>query len=140
MPRESTNIYGTTRTRVHIKFNTEIPDYSRFAVEQPDWGHVYHPSCKEDIQVGIPVGYERQASYDNYVRCDANDIITGISCTGIIHLLNKTPIDWLSTEHRGDSDVWVRNCGRSHSSGSGCRSTPHVEVSGRTIYRAIMVI
>jgi hypothetical protein len=26
--------------------------------------------------VEIPVGYERQASYDNYVRCDANDIIT----------------------------------------------------------------
>ena len=139
MPRESTNIYGTTRTRVHIKFNTEMPDYSRFAVEQPDWGHVYHPSCKEDIQVGIPVDKKgKPVMTTTFV--DANDIITGISCTGIIHLLNKTPIDWLSTEHRGDSDVWVRNCGRSHSSGSGCRSTPHVEVSGRTIYRAIMVI
>ena len=37
-----------------IKFNTEMPDYSQFAVEQPDWGHVYHP-CKEDIPVGIPL-------------------------------------------------------------------------------------
>eukprot|EP00957_Ditylum_brightwellii_P094283 7178694-Ditylum_brightwellii.AAC.1 len=30
---------------------------------------------------------------------DANllqDVITGRSCTGIIHFLNKTPIDWFS--------------------------------------------
>ena len=33
-----------------IKFNTEMPDYSWFAVEQPDWDH----PCKEDIPVGIP--------------------------------------------------------------------------------------
>eukprot|EP00957_Ditylum_brightwellii_P168038 12792005-Ditylum_brightwellii.AAC.1 len=31
---------------------------------------------------------------------DANllhDVITGRSCTGLIHLLNKIPIDWVST-------------------------------------------
>ena len=85
-----------------IKFNTEMPDYSQFAVEQLDWGqHVYHP-CKEDTPVGIP---PEPTSKGKPVRMTTffdvnliNDIITGRSCTGISHLLNKTPIDWLSKQ------------------------------------------
>ena len=80
-----------------IKFNTEMPDYSRYKkVEAPNWGHIYHP-CGEELPSDMPPAKGKPVMTTTFV--DANlmhDILTGRSCTGIIHLLNKTPIDWFS--------------------------------------------
>ena len=79
-----------------IKFNTEMPDYSNYKVEKKNWGHIYHP-CQEEIPEDMPKPRGKPVMTTTFV--DANllhDVITGRSCTGIIHLLNKTPIDWFS--------------------------------------------
>eukprot|EP00957_Ditylum_brightwellii_P114908 8763355-Ditylum_brightwellii.AAC.1 len=36
-----------------IKFNTEIPDYSKYKVEKKNWGHIYH-LCQEEIPEDTP--------------------------------------------------------------------------------------
>jgi hypothetical protein len=77
-----------------IKFNVELPDYSKFPAEKPQWGHIYHP-CEEEIPSDMPTPRGKAVMTTTFV--DANllhDLITGRACTGIIHMLNKTPIDW----------------------------------------------
>eukprot|EP00957_Ditylum_brightwellii_P094392 7187512-Ditylum_brightwellii.AAC.1 len=79
-----------------IKFNTEMPDYSNHKIEKKYWGHIYHP-CQEEIPEDTPEPYGKSVLTTTFV--DANllhDVTIGRSCTGIIHLLNKTPIDLLS--------------------------------------------
>ena len=91
-------IYGYLRQykKTAIKFRTEMPDYSAYKTEDLTWGHVYHP-CKEDIPEDKPEPKGKLVRTSTFV--DANlmhDLITGRSATGIIHLLNKTPISWFS--------------------------------------------
>jgi len=79
-----------------IKFNVEMPNYSRFKIECPNWGHIYHP-CQEELPSDMPEPRGKPVMTTTFV--DANllhDLITGRACTGIIHLFNKTPIDWFS--------------------------------------------
>eukprot|EP00957_Ditylum_brightwellii_P172921 13165345-Ditylum_brightwellii.AAC.1 len=57
-------------------------------------GHIYH-SCQEEIPEDMPEPCGKPVMTTTFV--DANllhDVITGRSCTGIIHLLNKTPVGW----------------------------------------------
>ena len=82
--------------KTSIKFNTEVPDYSHYKVLNPDWGKIYHP-CKEEIPNNMPRAYGKPVRMTTFV--DANllhDKVTGRSATGIIHLVNKTPIEWFS--------------------------------------------
>jgi len=61
---------------------------------KPDWGHVYHP-CIEDIADDAPKPLGKCVLTTSFV--DANlmfNLTTGRSATGIIHMLNKTPIGW----------------------------------------------
>ena len=82
-----------------IKFNTEIPDYSYFDEQwtKPDWGVFYGDGegIYDDPELPEPKGMPIVMS--TYV--DANllhDYVTGRSCTGILHLFNKTVMDWFS--------------------------------------------
>ena len=80
--------------KTSIKFRTEIPDYSKYVYEKPNWGYVYAP-CKEELPDGMPKPKGKPIVTTTFK--DANllfDFVTGRSATGIIHLLNKTPIDW----------------------------------------------
>ena len=77
-----------------IKFRTEIPDYSQFKEEAFNWGYVYHP-CVEEVPSDAPRALGKSVQTTSFV--DANlmhDFITGRSVTGILHLLNKTLIEW----------------------------------------------
>jgi len=79
-----------------IKFNTEQPDYSKYNIIEANWGTQYHP-CHEDVDVDIPEPKGKPVVLTTFV--DANlmsDFVTGRSRTGILHMLNKTPIDWFS--------------------------------------------
>eukprot|EP00957_Ditylum_brightwellii_P063821 4843222-Ditylum_brightwellii.AAC.1 len=74
-----------------------MPDYFNCKVEKKNWGHTYHP-YQEEIPEDMSEPRGKPAMTTAFV--DANllyDVINQRSCTGIIHLLNETPIDWLST-------------------------------------------
>ena len=55
---------------------------------------------KEELPNDAPEPLGNHVTTTHYV--DANlfhDILTGRSVTGILHLINKTPIDWFSKKH-----------------------------------------
>jgi hypothetical protein len=73
-----------------------MPNYSQYEVERPNWGHIYHP-CEEELPYDMPKTKGKPVMTTTFV--DANlmhDLITGRACTGILHMFNKTPIDWFS--------------------------------------------
>ena len=62
-----------------------------------DWTYSVYGNIKEEIPGDIPVPKGKSIRLTCYV--DANlmhDFITGRSATGILHLMNLTPIDWFS--------------------------------------------
>ena len=82
-----------------IKFNTEIPDYEHFDKKwvDPEWGEFYGDGASNYDDPKLPEPKGKPIVMTTYV--DANllhDYITGRSCTGIIHLFNKTAMDWFS--------------------------------------------
>jgi hypothetical protein len=75
---------------------SNMPNYSQYEVERPNWGHIYHP-CEEELPYDMPKPKGKPLMTTTFV--DANlmhDLITGRACTGILHMFNKTPIDWFS--------------------------------------------
>ena len=57
---------------------------------------MYHP-CREDVPSDAPIAKGKPIVMTTFV--DANlmsDFVTGRSRTGIIHMFNKTMIDWFS--------------------------------------------
>jgi hypothetical protein len=60
-----------------------------------DWSHFIYGKVEELIPEDIPEPLGNLVTMTHYK--DANlyhDIITGRAVTGILHLLNKPPIDW----------------------------------------------
>ena len=88
--------YLRTYKKTAIKFRTDKPDYSVFDehhVEQ-DWNYTQYGNVKEEIPEDAPEPRGPSILISEYV--DANlfhDQVTGRSCTGILAMLNKTPID-----------------------------------------------
>jgi hypothetical protein len=80
-----------------IRIRTEEPDYSDLPVKEYDWEHSHYYKAHEDIPKDIPVPLGKPIVTTTYV--DANlyhDLISGRSVTGILHMFNKTPVDWYS--------------------------------------------
>ena len=93
-------IFGYLRNyrKTAIKFRCGIPDYSDFedGFSDQDWTYQYG-NIKEEIPSDAPPPKGKKVRIT--VFADANlmhDKVTGRSCTGILTLLNKTPIDWYS--------------------------------------------
>ena len=89
-------IYGYLSKMRHgmIRFRTEIPDYSAIPDDHYSWEKSIYGNVHEEIPADIPTPKGLPVVSTTYV--DANlmhDILTGKSVTGILHLLNKTPID-----------------------------------------------
>ena len=79
-----------------IKFRTDAPDYLMYTPMKHDWTYVYGP-VHEELPHNMPEarGYKVIITvfYDaNLYHCR----VSGRAVTGIIILLNKTPIDWIS--------------------------------------------
>ena len=69
----------------------------KFPVQDFSWLHTVYGNVKEIIPKDIPEALGNEVMSVTYV--DANllhDLLTGRSVTGILHMLNKTPIDWFS--------------------------------------------
>ena len=94
-----TKIFGylSNYRTASIKFRTDIPDYSKFELEQQtdfDWSYIYG-TVKEMVPEGLPTPKGKPVRISLFV--DANlghDKVTGRSCSGIITMLNLTPMDF----------------------------------------------
>jgi hypothetical protein len=78
-----------------IRFRTEIPDHSHLEHTTHDWTHSVHGESEEEIPSDMPV--PRGKSVRTSAFEDANlmqDLTTGRSVTGVLHLVNSTPADW----------------------------------------------
>jgi len=82
-----------------IKFRTEIPDYSRFMQEQEtdfDCSYIYG-KVKELVPKGMPEPKGKSVTSTFFVDANLGHAkVTGRSCSGILTMLNLTPIDWFS--------------------------------------------
>ena len=92
-------IYGYLSKMRHagIRIRTEEPDYSDLPNLEHDWARSVYGEIAELIPHDIPEPLGNYVTLTHYV--DANlmhDICTGRSVTGILHLINKTPVDWYS--------------------------------------------
>ena len=80
-----------------IKIRTDAPDYSSVPVKQYDWEYTCYADAKEEIPIGAPVPKGKSVTMTSFF--DANlyhDLISGKAVTGILHMFNRTPIDWFS--------------------------------------------
>lgn len=80
-----------------IRIRTDEPDYSDIVDPNYDWSQTVYGNVKELLPKDAPEPLGNFVTLSHYV--DANlmhDIATGRSVTGILHLVNKTPIDWYS--------------------------------------------
>ena len=80
-----------------IRFRTGTPDYSAVNIGCYDWMKSVYGEVHEEIPNDVPVPMGKEVTLTSYV--DANlmhDVITGRSVTGVLHLINQTPIEWYS--------------------------------------------
>ena len=92
-------IYGFLLRFRHakIRVRTEEPDYSDVVTPEYDWSRTVYGTLEEIIPDDAPEPLGRSVTLTHYV--DANlmhDMVSGRSVTGILHLINKTPVDWFS--------------------------------------------
>jgi len=101
-----------------IRVRTEQPDYSDLPDFQYDWAQSVYGELEELKPTDAPEPLGNFVTLTHYV--DANlmhDMITGKSVTGILHLINKMPLDWFSkkqstveTATYGSEFVAARTC------------------------------
>jgi hypothetical protein len=92
-------IYGYIHkfSSLSIRVRTVQPDYSDLEHREYDWEYSVYGNVKENIPSDAPIPLGKPVTTTTYV--DANlyhCLITGRAATGILHLLNGTPIDWFS--------------------------------------------
>ena len=80
-----------------IRIRTDKPDYADLPEKIYDWAYTCYGDAKEETPYDAPRPLGKPVITTSYV--DANlyhDLLSGKAVTGILHLLNKTPIDWYS--------------------------------------------
>ena len=81
-----------------IRFRTEIPNHEAAGMpKEYDWEQTVYGGIHEELPGDMPVPKGKPVRITTYE--DANlmhDLVTGRSMTGILHLLNQTPIHWYS--------------------------------------------
>jgi hypothetical protein len=80
-----------------ICVHTDKPDYSGLPEQELDWATSVNGNIFEILPTNAPTPLGKYVTLTHYF--DANlyhDMHTGRSITSLLHLLNKTPIDWYS--------------------------------------------
>jgi hypothetical protein len=73
-----------------------MPNYSTFEFMTSDWGYLYYP-CQEDVPHDISEPLGKPILTTSFVVANLLfDLVAGQSATGIIYLLQRTPISWFS--------------------------------------------
>jgi hypothetical protein len=92
-------VYGYVCKMKHaaIRYRTEMPDVTDFTFVERDWSDTPFKDAQEEYPTNIPDARGKPVLMITYV--DANlghDKLSGKSVTGVLHFLNKTPIDWFT--------------------------------------------
>jgi hypothetical protein len=80
-----------------IHFRTDIPDCSAIGHVKYDWAYSVYGDLQEDLPPTIPPLRGKSVCTTTFE--DANllhDLTIGCSCTGILHLVNQTTVEWFS--------------------------------------------
>ena len=101
-----------------IWIRTTTPDYSHLVNKEYSWFYSCYSGARAEIPSDIPRPLGRLVIQSSCA--DANlyhDLISGKSVTGLLHFLNKTPIDWFTkfqstveTATFGSEYVAARTC------------------------------
>ena len=77
-----------------ITFNVEVPEHSQFKIEQPEWKYIYG-NCEEELPKNMPELKGKPIVITTFVNANLmHNVITGRSVCRILHMMNKTPIEW----------------------------------------------
>ena len=90
-------IYGYLCKMKHatIRVRTEEPDYSDLPIPVYDWAYTTYGTVKELKPTDAPPPLGKRVTMTTYVDTNLyHDMLTGRSVSGILHLVNKTPIHW----------------------------------------------
>ena len=92
-------IYGYLRKFKHgaIRVHTNLPDLSEVPDNEYGWLYSVYRKVREEIPHDVPIPLGTEIVTVTFI--DANlyhDLITGRAVTGVLHLINGTPIDWYS--------------------------------------------
>jgi hypothetical protein len=80
-----------------IRVRTKEPDYSDIPDHQYDWTYTVYGNTKEVLPKDTPEPLGKYATLSHYVDSNLmHDITTGKLVTGILHLINKNPLNWYS--------------------------------------------
>ena len=80
-----------------IRVRTDLPDYSTLPEQKYDWTDIYGDTKEEIPPNFFPEPLGKPVITTTYK--DANlyhDYLTGRSVSGILHLVNQTPVEWYS--------------------------------------------
>ena len=101
-----------------IRIDTDEPDTSQIPHREYDWAHSCYAGAREELPDDAPKPLGKRVITSAYK--DANlfhDYVSGKAVTGILHFLNKTPIDWwtklqatVETATFGSEYVSARTC------------------------------
>ena len=81
--------FGTIRAR------TEEPDHSIFPEKFCNWAHTCCAGAREVIPLDAPRPLGERVVKSTHADTNLHhDPVSGGAVTGILHLANKTPIDW----------------------------------------------
>jgi len=101
-----------------IQICTLEPDYSPLPQQNFEWMNTVYEELKEILPTDVPAPLGEFVTLTRYVNANLlHDMTTGKSVTGILHLLNQTPIDWyckkqptVATATYGSEFVAARTC------------------------------
>lgn len=80
-----------------IRFRTDIPDYSAINHVEYDWAHSVYGDSTEELPPHMPTPRGKPVRTSTFEDADLlHDLTTGRSATGILHLVNQTPVEWFS--------------------------------------------
>ena len=89
-------IFGHLRNYkdLSIKFRVDMPDYSGYVPQEYDWEYVYH-GVSEELPADAPEPKGKPVVTSSFADASLYHCkVTGRAITGVIHMLNKTPIDF----------------------------------------------
>jgi hypothetical protein len=107
MPRQGhfdrlKRIYGFLKIHPYkaIRFRTGIPDHEAIRMpETNDWAYSVYGEQPEELSHNLPIQRGLPVRITTYKDANLiNDLLTGRSVTGCIHLVNQTPFYWFSKE------------------------------------------
>ena len=87
-----------------ICFRTGIPDHETIFGDTPiihEWMHTIYGNMTEDIPPDMPTPKGRPIRLTTFVNANLmHYLVTSHSCSGILHFLNQTPIDWFTKRQK----------------------------------------